>query len=103
MFNEFDPLAAKTDFRTEAAIIAIKREIQNILDCYVGWYDPFCELIQNALDSVEQQTTEVSNDAYIPCVKVIINLKENTLTVSDNGTGLSKEKYEQFLAPSFSF
>lgn len=103
MFNEFDPLAAKTDFRTEAAIIAIKREIQNILDCYVGWYDPFCELIQNALDSVEQQTTEISNDAYIPCVKVIINLKENTLTVSDNGTGLSKEKYEQFLAPSFSF
>ena len=34
---------------------------------------------------------------------MIINLKENTLTVSDNGTGLSKEKYEQFLAPSFSF
>ena len=32
MFNEFDPLSAKQGLNTEAAIIAMKREIQNILD-----------------------------------------------------------------------
>lgn len=40
---------------------------------------------------------------YKPHIRIIIDIKENILTVSDNGTGLTKEKYEQFLAPSFTF
>jgi len=52
-FTPFDPLEFKNTKVTEAAIAAVKREIENILSSYVGWYDPFCELIQNALDAVE--------------------------------------------------
>ena len=102
VFSEFDPLAAKQAINTEVAIYALKREIQNILDSYMGWYDPFSELIQNGLDAIDERVSEGEED-YKPQIWVTINVKENTLVVTDNGTGLSKEKYEQFMAPCFSF
>jgi hypothetical protein len=97
-----DPLKAKSTHGTAAAQAAIKREIENILSSYVGWFDPFSELIQNALDSTDERAESEGAD-YTPQIRIIIDVKENTLTVSDNGTGLTREKYEQFLAPSFSF
>jgi hypothetical protein len=48
-FAPFDPLEFKNTKISDAAIGALKREIENILSSYVGWYDPFAELIQNAL------------------------------------------------------
>jgi hypothetical protein len=102
MFSEFDPLTAKQSNPSDITIRALKLEIQNILDSYVGWYDPFCELIQNALDSIEQKSSESDTD-YTPQLWITINLKENLLIVSDNGVGLTKAQFEQFLAPCFSF
>lgn len=101
-FDPIDPLKAKGSHATAAAQAAIKREIENILNSYVGWFDPFSELIQNALDATDERA-ESDGPEYKPQIRIIIDVKENALTVSDNGTGLSKEKYEQFLAPSFSF
>ncbi|MEQ8756290.1 MAG: hypothetical protein RID09_22645 [Coleofasciculus sp. G1-WW12-02] len=51
-FSSFDPLKVKLTAGTEAQANALRREIENILKSYVGWYDPFCEAIQNAIDSV---------------------------------------------------
>jgi len=102
MFNEFDPLEAKQGLKTEVAINAMKREIQNILDSYVGWFDPFCELTQNALDAIEERLAD-EDEGYQPEIRVLINLRKNTLTVSNNGIGLTRVKFEQFLAPCFSF
>ncbi|MDO8546552.1 MAG: ATP-binding protein [Nitrospirales bacterium] len=101
-FNEFDPLKAKQAPDSEVTIRAMKRELTNILDSYVGWYDPFCELIQNALDSVEERASRGETN-YVPQIRIIINIQDNSVIVSDNGVGLTKDKYEQFLAPSFSF
>ncbi|WP_265001118.1 ATP-binding protein, partial [Komagataeibacter nataicola] len=88
-------------------MVGIKREINNILSSYVGWYDPFCELIQNSLDAVEfrkaLESSSGNTNNYTPHINVIIDLVENSLTVSDNGIGLDKDKFEQFLAPNFSF
>ncbi len=100
--ESIDPLEAKSAQGTAAAQAAIKREIENILSSYVGWFDPFAELIQNALDSVEERAAADSNK-YKPVLRIIVDLQNNSLTVSDNGTGLTREKYRQFLAPSFSF
>jgi hypothetical protein len=100
--DSIDPLEAKSAVTSGAAQAAIKREIENILSSYVGWFDPFAELIQNALDSVDERAKTASK-SYKPSVRIIVDLKENTLSVSDNGTGLTQEKYRQFLAPSFSF
>ena len=106
-FTPFDPLDSKTTKISDAALGALKREIRNILSSYVGWYDPFCELIQNALDAVEARSAlEVSAGTsadYQPKIDVLIDLHSNSLTVTDNGIGLDKEKFEQFLAPNFSF
>ncbi|MCH7948767.1 MAG: ATP-binding protein, partial [candidate division Zixibacteria bacterium] len=102
MFDKFDPLAAKQATDTEVAMNAVKREIRNILESYFGWYDPFCELIQNSLDSLEEQISNEDED-YEPQLRIRINLKEQTVSVADNGTGLDTEKYEKFLATSYSF
>lgn len=100
-FDSFDPLSAKQSANTGVAANALKREIENILSSYVGWYDPFCELIQNALDSIEEN--HLITDNFTPKISIIVDIKENRLTVSDNGVGLDKKKFEQFLAPCFSF
>lgn len=106
-FTPFDPLEFKNTKVNEAALGALRREITNILSSYVGWYDPFCELIQNALDAVEaRNAAEVAagtEASYQPRISIRIDLDDNSLTVSDNGIGLDKEKFEQFLAPNFSF
>lgn len=101
-FKPFDPLEAKQANKADVAINAVKREINNILDSYVGWFDPFCELIQNSLDSVEERDKD-EEENYVPKIFITINLKENRLTVTDNGIGLDEQKFKQFLAPSFSF
>ncbi len=51
-FTAFDPLEVKSKLENSlAAQRAVRREIENILSSYVGWYDPFCELVQNGLDA----------------------------------------------------
>lgn len=106
-FTPFDPLEFKNAKVNDAALGALKREIDNILSSYVGWYDPFCELIQNALDAVEARValekSAGTSSLYAPKVEVVIDLDANALTVRDNGIGLDKDKFEQFLAPNFSF
>ncbi|RMQ42177.1 hypothetical protein ALQ04_01127 [Pseudomonas cichorii] len=106
-FSPFDPLEFKSTKVSDAAFGALRREISNILSSYVGWYDPFCELIQNALDAVEARANAEmaagTGEDYTPRINIKIDLDENSLTVSDNGIGLDKEKFEQFLAPNFSF
>ncbi len=104
-FTPFDPLEAKQTPNADVAINAVKREIKNILDSYVGWFDPFCELIQNSLDAVEEREKEEEEEEpnYTPEIFIRINLLDNKLTVSDNGVGLDEAKFKQFLAPSFSF
>ena len=36
-------------------------------------------------------------------VKIIVNIQENSVTVTDNGVGFSEEEYTKFLAPNFFF
>ena len=95
-----DPLSAKATLSDEVAQAAIRREISNILDSYVGWFDPFAELIQNGLDAIDERLQE---DDFKGHLRVLIDLQTNSLIVTDNGVGLSKDKFEKFLAPSFSF
>lgn len=101
-FTPFDPLRAKSLADTEVAAIAQKREIRNILGSYVGWYDPFCELIQNSLDAVEERAKEEVN-SYKPTIWITVNIQDNSLSVTDNGIGLEEKKFTQFLCPDISF
>ncbi len=100
MDAKFDPLDAMTSKMEEVALSAQKRMIKNILDCYVGWYDPFCEMIQNAMDAVDKNSNLAG---YEPKIQIIIDLKNNGITVVDNGVGFTEKQFVTFLAPNFSF
>lgn len=96
----FDPLWTKYNGSEEVVIKSVKREIGNILNSYVGWYDPFCELIQNALDAVDKRREVEEFDEKI---HLLIDLKNNKVSVTDNGIGFKEAEYLKFLAPNFSF
>lgn len=102
MFENFDPLRFNDAQVVDESVLTkrYKRGIHSILHSYVGWYDPFAELIQNALDSVEKRPS--STDTR-PTVRVIIDEEKRQLTVSDNGIGLDKPSFQKFLAPHESF
>lgn len=73
MYNKkFDPLSAKYEGHEAVVMLSIQREINNILNSYVGWFDPLCELIQNALDSVEKRM-EMEKQPYDPKEIIILN------------------------------
>jgi hypothetical protein len=48
--TNWDPL--KYSLSEEIVGAVTKRQIKNILKSYTGWYDPFSEMLQNALDAI---------------------------------------------------
>ncbi len=99
--GQWDPLAEdKGDIGILAA--AKKREIQNILKSYTGYYDLFAELIQNALDAVERRLRE-EGGAYKSAIWVTIDLRDDSVTVTDNGCRMNVTEFKSFLRPNFSF
>lgn len=102
-FEKFDPLLVPANSADEAATLRRqKRNIRNVLHSYVGWYDPFAELIQNALDAVERRKKDEPK-GYTPTVRIVIDTPNNSISVSDNGIGLDEATFKQFLAPGESF
>ena len=100
--SSWDPLEAAADGTDQEILSAAKkREIKNILKSYVSNYDPFSELLQNAMDAVERRRLTDSN--FSPKILIKINLRENSLEVVDNGCGFVEAEFRSFIAPSISF
>lgn len=101
--ENWDPLEIQGSATTEIVAAAKKREIKNILKSYVGFFDPFCELIQNSMDAVDLRKSQLAIDSYKKKLWIEIDLKNNKLTVKDNGIGFSEAQFKTFLSPSISF
>lgn len=101
IMKEWDPLA-ETPGADEIINAAKKREIKNIIKSYTGWYDSFSELIQNALDAIDERIG-YKEEGYVPRLQIDINLAENTFRVIDNGIGFGEEQLKLFLTPNISF
>jgi hypothetical protein len=101
MMNEWDPLSLDANINTDILATAKKREIKNILKSYVGFFDPFAELIQNAMDAVDRRKEEEAD--FEKRIWIEINLDENSLVVTDNGIGFQESQLKHFLAPNISF
>ncbi|WP_151759852.1 ATP-binding protein [Acinetobacter nosocomialis] len=99
----WDPLASGREADTEIVSAAQKREIKNILKSYVGMYDSFSELIQNAMDAVDRRKKNEIDQDYKRKIWLTINLKENSFLIVDNGTGFNEKEFQSFLAPNISF
>lgn len=103
MKENFDPLINRTGASDEHIILAAKkREIKNILKSYVGTFDSFSELIQNAMDSVDKRAL-LEGSTFIKKIAIDINLEKNTFSIVDNGVGFDEAELELFLAPNISF
>lgn len=89
----FNPLNQENDaVDVQAYAVLVRNRVREIITSYHHQFDQLYECIQNAVDACEKQfhASEVSsNSPYLPLVKVIIDLPSNTLTVIDNGSGMS--------------
>lgn len=101
--KSWDPLASSTDADTEIISASQKRQIRNILKSYVGMYDPFSELIQNAMDATDRRASELKEDNYEQRLWLTIDLQENSFAITDNGIGFKEKEFKSFLAPNISF
>ncbi len=101
VFDSWDPLDATSGADPGIVISAQKREISNILKSYTGYYDLFAELIQNSLDAVEKRAE--AEDGFEGKVWVFIDLRQQLVSVTDNGCGMDEAQFKQFLRPNFSF
>ncbi len=101
--TSWDPLLSGRNADTEIITAAQKREIKNILKSYVGMYDSFSELMQNAMDAVDKRADIEIGSSYIRKLWLTIDLDENSFAITDNGIGFNKKEFESFLAPNISF
>jgi len=99
--NTWDPLDAVKGQDANILTAATKREMQNILRSYVGFFDPFSELIQNAMDAVDAREREAGT--FKKRIAIQVNLAENSFSISDNGIGFREEQFRTFLCPNISF
>jgi hypothetical protein len=102
MPNIWDPLESVREHSDELLIAARKREMQNILKSYVGFFDPFAELIQNAMDAVDTRGRE-SKEPGRKRIRIGVDLRENSVSVSDEGIGFKPDQFKTFLCPNISF
>ena len=100
--DDWDPLAT-TDASDPGLIVAAqRREIRNILRSYTGYYDLFSEMLQNALDAVERRARE-RELGYKAKLWLRIDMATSSVSVTDNGCGMSLAQFKSFLRPSLSF
>lgn len=102
-FSGWDPLSEESNIDVEILLAAKKREIKNILKSYVGMYDPFSELIQNAMDAVERRANDLKEKGFEPTLWLEVDLQENSFSITDNGIGFNEKEFRSFLAPNISF
>ena len=100
--EEWDPLADDNTNQTVLLDEMKKKEIKNILRSYTGHYDLFAELIQNSLDALDMRSL-IEGPHYEPQLWIHIDIQQQTVSVSDNGIGLSNDELHLFLKPNLSF
>lgn len=101
--KSWDPLSSGKEADGEIIAAAQKRQIKNILKSYVGMYDSFSELIQNAMDAVDRRKTELAETDYKRYLWITVDLGENSFSIIDNGIGFKEKEFKSFLAPNISF
>src|SRR5687767_11619875 len=95
----FDPLAASDKDFGELFDQASRREINNILKSYTGYYDIFSEMLQNALDAV-QARHKLGVLGYEPKLWITIDIPNSKVRVIDNGVGMDEEEFKFCLRPN---
>ena len=92
-----DPLTAGQGFDEESR----RRTVTGVLDSYHGNYDVPSEVIQNAVDAVEDAALLGLAGPYL--IAVVVNLGDNWMSFLDTGVGMGVEQVARACAPHVSF
>jgi len=92
MPRDIHPLAMLTQSDTQAWV---KQRVINVIKSYHNAADVIAEPIQNAVDEV-LSAPDISGDGE---VRITLDTDENTISVRDNGRGISSADIAKWLAP----
>ena len=108
--TEIDPLAALRDGKADLLYDVQRRNVLNILESYHYREDVIIELIQNTMDAMEARwhkwdgntpvTDQLENE--VPTIVITLDTANDTISVLDNGIGITDEDLEEVLIPNVS-
>jgi DNA topoisomerase VI subunit B len=78
-----------------------RRAVEGILESYHSNYDILSEVVQNAVDAVEDAKLEELAGPYL--IEITISLSENWIGVLDTGIGMTPEQVASAFAPHATF
>lgn len=84
----------------EDRLYEIVNTIENIVSSYDDELDAFAEMVQNALDALAARYE--TDNSISPHLTVKVNVDDRTLTVIDNGTGISWQNHRAAVRPNYS-
>lgn len=90
------------DFLSQAHDEAVRKEATNILSSYNQVYDVLAEILQNAVDAVDERYNQESATA-VTKIAISFNAHERSITITDTGTGMPWGILKQALAPNISY
>jgi hypothetical protein len=100
----FDPLSENLrDGAPQRGVIqdATRRVVLNILKSYTSYYDAFSEMIQNALDALDEaQRIDPNRTSNL---WITIDIGKQQISVVDNGVGMDLDQFKLCFRPSVSF
>jgi len=99
--DDFNPLL-DTDATPEEMLAVARRALQNVAESYHRTYDVFAELLQNAVDAVYQRAN-LADHGYEGKIWIDLDFGKQTITVCDNGIGITPEQFKKVLKPHVSF
>lgn len=71
----------------------IKKSIKDIDDSYNNDWDVLAELCQNSVDAIRKKGDSKG------CIKVIVDSQNKSISISDDGCGISPDRLPELLAP----
>jgi hypothetical protein len=78
--------------------ITLHREVLNVISSYNNPWDPIAELIQNAVDAINERAN-IEEAAYVGKLLIQIDSTKSTVLVEDNGIGIPPGKLQDLLIP----
>ena len=81
---------------------SLHRTINDIVASYNSAWDPLAELVQNAIDAINQRGTTEGTD-FSGQLRITINRDSRYVTVEDNGIGIRPNSRGELLLPGGSF
>jgi hypothetical protein len=77
---------------------SLHRQVRSIVSSYNSPWDPLSELVQNAVDAINQRSTS-GVVGFLGKLVLTIDADQNTITIEDNGIGIQPHNRNKMLLP----